>query len=161
MFLTAFRRACGASLRLPWLLRPDAFAPGPRRAAALALGVIAVAGVLAACSPTYDWRTVSNDASGYSVDLPAKPRSDQRDVEIGGAARRMRMQTAEVDDVLFVVGTVALPDARPATQQQALAFLRDGLAHNVGAAPDASDVAVPVATCRSISRSGSTSAARH
>jgi hypothetical protein len=150
MFLTAFCRASGAALRLVRLLRPDASAPGPRRAAAPALRLFAAASVLAACSPTYDWRTVSNDASGYSVDLPAKPRSDQRDVEIGGTPMHMRMQTAEVDDVLFVVGTVALPDARPETQQQALAFLREGLARNVGASPDARDVAVPVATGGSV-----------
>jgi hypothetical protein len=137
MFLTAFRRACGAALRWVRLLRPGA--------CSLALRLFAVLTVLAACSPTYDWRTVSNDASGYSVDLPAKPRSDQRDVEIDGTSMHMRMQTAEVDDVLFVVGTVALPDARPATQQRALAFLRNGLARNVGVAPDARDVAVPVA----------------
>lgn len=146
MFLTAFRGASIESLRLRGRLRPEAVACGPRRAAAFALRLFVTASVLAACSPTYDWRTVSNDASGYSVDLPAKPRSDQRDIEIGGAPMHMHMQTAEVDDVLFVIGTVALPDARPATQQQALAFLRDGLAHNVGATPDASDVAVPVAT---------------
>jgi hypothetical protein len=115
-------------------------------ATVFALRLIVTAGVLAACSPTYNWRTVSNDASGYSIELPAKPRSDQRDVEIDGTPMRMRMQTAEVNDVLFVVGTVALPDARHETQQQALAFLRDGLARNVGMAPDARDIAVPVAT---------------
>ncbi|RQH04761.1 hypothetical protein D1Y85_17340 [Paraburkholderia dinghuensis] len=114
--------------------------------AALAVRLSVAAGILAACSPTYDWRTVSNDVSGYSVDLPAKPRSEQRDVEIGGTPMHMRMQTAEVNDVLFVVGTVALPDARSETQRQALTFLRDGLARNVGVAPDARDVAVPVAT---------------
>ncbi|WP_233862063.1 hypothetical protein [Paraburkholderia adhaesiva] len=149
MLLTVFRRACGLSLS-PVGRRLYAFSCARRasgvRAAALALRLCVAAGVLAACSPTYDWRTVSNDASGYSVDLPAKPRSDQRDVEIAGTPMHMRMQTAEVNDVLFVVGTVALPDARSETQQQALAFLRDGLARNVGVAPDARDVAVPVAT---------------
>lgn len=148
MFLTAFRRVCDALLRVR-RLGPDASAARRRagvHAMVFALRLSVAAGVLAACSPTYNWRTVSNDASGYSVDLPAKPRSDQRDVDIDGTLMHMRMQTAEVNDVLFVVGTVALPDARHETQQQALAFLRDGLAHNVGMAPDARDIAVPVAT---------------
>ncbi|MFC5429476.1 hypothetical protein ACFPTO_11790 [Paraburkholderia denitrificans] len=133
MSLTAFRHACASLL----------FRFGPR-----ALCVLAAAGVLTACTPTYDWRTVTNNASGYSVDLPAKPAADQRDVDIDGTPMRMRMQTAEVDDVLFVVGTVELPDARPETQQRVIAFLRAGLARNVGLssdAPGAHDVAVPLA----------------
>ena len=113
------------------------------RAAAAAL----LAGSLApliACSPTYDWRTISNDASGYSVDLPAKPGSDERSIDVDGTPMRMRVQTAEVAGAVFVVGTLDLPDAQPATQQKALAFLRAGLARNVGAAPQAHAVAVPV-----------------
>ncbi|TAL99937.1 MAG: hypothetical protein EPN70_23730 [Paraburkholderia sp.] len=124
------------------------FRLGPR-----ALCVLTAAGVLAACTPTYDWRTVTNNASGYSVDLPAKPGADQRDVGIDGTPMRMRMQTAEADDVLFVVGTVELPDARPETQQRVIAFLRAGLARNVGLSPDAPgahDVAVPLAAGGSV-----------
>jgi len=113
------------------------------RAAAAAL----LAGSLApliACSPTYDWRTISNDASGYSVDLPAKPGTDERRIDVDGTPMRMRVQTAEVSGAVFVIGTLDLPDAQPATQQKALAFLRAGLARNVGAAPEAHAVAVPV-----------------
>ncbi|HKT95985.1 MAG TPA: hypothetical protein VJS30_05570 [Paraburkholderia sp.] len=113
------------------------------RAAAAAL----LAGSLApliACSPTYDWRTISNDASGYSVDLPAKPGADERRIDVNGTPMRMRVQTAEVAGAVFVIGTLDLPDAQPATQQKALAFLRAGLARNVGAAPEAHTVAVPV-----------------
>lgn len=113
------------------------------RAAAGLMGVGIV--VLTGCSPQYDWRTVANNTSGYSVDLPAKPGADQREIEVDGTPMRMRMQTAEVDGELFVVGTLDLPDAKPTTQQAAIAFLRDGLARNVSATPDAHDVAVPVA----------------
>jgi hypothetical protein len=164
MFPTVFRRICGSSFRacrycLGAFARGHcagglAGGPGGSGGAALALhafvAALVLSGALAACSPTWDWRTVTNDAGGYSVDLPAKPRSDQRDVEIDGTRMHMRMQTAEVDDVLFVVGTLQLPDARPETQQRALAFLRAGLARNVGATPDARDVAVPVATGGSV-----------
>jgi hypothetical protein len=105
---------------------------------------------LIACSPTYDWRTVSNTASGYSVDLPAKPGSDERRIDVDGTPMRMRMQTAEVSGAVFVVGTLDLPDARPATQQKALTFLRAGLARNVGAPPEGHAVAVPVAAGGSV-----------
>src|SRR5262249_39687872 len=105
---------------------------------------------LAACSPTYDWRTISNNESGYTVDLPAKPGADERRIDVNGTPMRMHMQTAEVANDVFVVGTLELPDAQPATQQQALDFLRAGLARNVGAAPDTQTVAVPLANGGSV-----------
>lgn len=128
------------------------------RAGGALVAVIVSINAFTACSPTYDWRTISNNDSGYSVDLPAKPGTDERQIDVNGAPMRMRMQTAEVADDVFVVGTLELPDAQPATQQKALAFLRAGLARNVGAAvstasstetgaaPETQTVAVPLAT---------------
>ena len=122
----------------------------PVRARAPVLGVLVTALALAACSPTYDWRTVSSDESGYTVDLPAKPGKDERSIDVNGTPMRMRVQTAQVADDVFVVGTLELPDARPATQQKALDFLRAGLARNVGAVAQAHAVAVPLAAGGSI-----------
>ncbi|NIE66798.1 hypothetical protein [Burkholderia sp. Ax-1719] len=111
-------------------------------AASALLAVFSIA--LIACSPTYDWRTISNNTNGYSVDLPAKPGSDARSVDVDGTPMQMHMQTAEVGGAVFVIGTLDLPDAQAATQQKALGFLRDGLARNVGVPPDARTVAVPL-----------------
>ncbi|WP_321907579.1 hypothetical protein [Paraburkholderia sp. J11-2] len=141
MVLDILRRA-----RLP--LNPSLRAIVAARVAVL--GLLATAFALAACSPTYDWRTISNDASGYSIDLPAKPDKDERRIDVNGTPMRMRVQTAEVAGDVFVIGTLDLPDAQPATQQKALDFLRAGLARNVGAPPDARAVAVPLATGGSI-----------
>lgn len=151
MVVTVLRRVCGLPFRVATLRVPDR--AGRRRPGAvgrLALRLFVTAAVLAACSPAYDWRTVTNGDNGYSVDLPARPRADQRDVEVDGTPMHMSMQTAEVDDVVFVVGTLALPDAQPATQQRALAFLRDGLARNVGAPARTREVAVPVSSGGSV-----------
>jgi hypothetical protein len=109
-------------------------------ACALALG-----GALTACSPTFDWRTIMNNDNGYTVDLPAKPDNDQRAVQIAGKPMQMAMQTAEAGDAVFAVGTVMLPNDDEATQRAALEFLRTGLARNVGAAPDAHAVHIPLA----------------
>jgi hypothetical protein len=109
-------------------------------ACTLALGV-----ALSACSPTFDWRTIMNNDNGYTVDFPAKPGNDQRPVQIGGTPMQMAMQTAEAGNAVFAVGTVMLPDDHEATQRAALDFLRDGLARNVGAAPDAHAVQIPLA----------------
>ena len=109
-------------------------------AAALAFGV-----ALGACTPTFDWRTVMNNDNGYTVDFPAKPGNDQRAVQIGGTPMQMVMQTAEAGNAVFAVGTVMLPDDSDATQRAALDFLRAGLARNVGAAPEAHAVQIPLA----------------
>ena len=107
--------------------------------------LLTVGGVLAGCSPTYDWRTVMNNDSGYTVDLPAKPSHDARQIDIGGTSMQMAMQTAEAGSAVFAVGTVMLPSDDPQTQRTALDFLRNGLARNVSAAPDAHPVQIPLA----------------
>ncbi|WP_436657426.1 hypothetical protein [Paraburkholderia xenovorans] len=128
------------------------FAPGAvsrqskARAAVSALAcALALGGALSACSPTFDWRTIMNNDNGYTVDLPAKPGNDQRAVQIDGKPMQMAMQTAEAGDAVFAVGTVMLPDDSEATQRAALDFLRTGLARNVGAAPEARAVQIPLA----------------
>lgn len=116
------------------------------RAVVRALACVFAMGVaLSACSPTFDWRTVMNNDNGYTVDLPAKPGNDQRAVQINGTPMQMAMQTAEAGDAVFAVGTVMLPNDDAATQRAALDFLRTGLARNVGAAPVARAVQIPLA----------------
>lgn len=110
-----------------------------------AVCTLAVGLALSACSPTFDWRTIMNNDNGYTVDFPAKPGNDQRPVQIGGSSMQMAMQTAEAGNAVFAVGTVMLPDDREATQRAALDFLRDGLARNVGAAPDGHAVQIALA----------------
>lgn len=107
--------------------------------------ILALGGMLAACSPTYDWRTIMNNDDGYTVDLPAKPSNDARQIDIGGTPMQMAMQTAEAGKAVFAVGTVMLPSDDPQTQRTALDFLRDGLARNVSAAPDAHAVQIALA----------------
>lgn len=107
-----------------------------------ALACMSVA--LAACSPSYDWRTLHNDA-GYTIDLPAKPTVENQPVAIGGASMPMRMQAAHVDGAVFAVGTLTLPDDRDDTRRAALEFLRAGLSRNLEGAPQTAAVPVPLA----------------
>jgi len=124
-------RVC-ATLRLPAATR-------------VTIGVCVAGAVLIACSPTFDWRTISNDDVGYTVDLPAKPSVDERQIEIGGTAMKMSMQTAEAGDVVFAVGTVTLPADDPQARRDALDYLRTGLARNLGATPDSHATQIPLA----------------
>jgi hypothetical protein len=118
-----------------------------KSAAVLRVGVAATLAVcvLTACSPAYDWRTNSNDADGYTVDLPAKPMLDERDVVIGGTTMKMKMQLARVEGVIFAVGTVLLQSDDPKLRQTVLDNLRIGLARNLDAVPDIHATQVPLA----------------
>jgi hypothetical protein len=102
-----------------------------------ALCTALAAGALLACTPAYDWRTIMNNDDGYEVTLPAKPRSDEREVRIAGQSMKMKMRIAEAGDAVFAVGTVVLPSADPALQRAALDFLAHGLASNVNVPPSA------------------------
>ncbi|WP_245253673.1 hypothetical protein [Paraburkholderia sp. LEh10] len=112
---------------------------------ATAIAALSAGWLLAACSPTYDWRTIMNNDNGYTVDLPAKPTSDERQIDIGGTPMKMAMQIAEAGDAVFAVGTVMLPSDDPQVQRSALDYLRSGLARNLGSAPDAHTTSIPLA----------------
>jgi len=90
---------------------------------------------LMACTPAFDWRSVTNTDGGFSATYPAKPASDERSVQIAGQSLRMQMQSARVGDVVFAVGVVMLPDDTPALQAAVLDYLQQGLARNIGVAP--------------------------
>ncbi|QQJ96821.1 hypothetical protein JG536_14545 [Burkholderia ambifaria] len=109
-----------------------------------------VSAALAACSPSYDWRTLHNDA-GYTIDLPAKPTVEDHPIAVGGASMPMRMQAAHVDGAVFAVGTLTLPDDRDDTRRAALEFLRAGLSRNLEGAPQTASVPVPLAVGGAVS----------
>jgi hypothetical protein len=121
------------------------FVPSSRSLPATAVAVLAAGWLLAACSPTYDWRTIMNNDNGYTVDLPAKPSVDEREIDVGGTPMKMSMQIAEAGDAVFAVGTVMLPSDDPNVQRTALDYLRAGLARNLGSAPNAQPAEVPLA----------------
>jgi hypothetical protein len=97
------------------------------------------------CSPTYDWRTITDNTDGYTIDLPAKPTLDERPIDIAGTTMPMRMRAVRVSGAVFAVGTIVLPSDDPRLQRTVLDYLRTGLARNVGAAADANPVQVPLA----------------
>lgn len=113
-----------------------------RAAAALSMAAV----VLAACSPPYDWRTVTDNVDGYAIDFPAKPSEDERQIEIAGQALHMHMRIAQAPAGVFAVGVVNLPSDDRDMQRAVVDYLRAGLARNVGAAGEARLVEVPLAS---------------
>ncbi|RDU99946.1 hypothetical protein [Trinickia dinghuensis] len=99
----------------------------------------------AACSPAYNWRTVTDAAEGYAIDLPAKPFADERQVDIAGNALPMHVRAAHTQGAVFSIAVIDLPRDDDQLRQAVAGALRGALARNVSAAPAEHAVQVPVA----------------
>ncbi len=97
-----------------------------------------------ACSPAYNWRTVTDAAQGYTVDLPAKPTEDERQVLIAGQSLPMHVRAAETQHAVFAIAVVDLPRDDAPLAQAVADDLRHALARNVSASPVERAVQVPV-----------------
>ncbi|MES2832023.1 MAG: hypothetical protein V4695_08525 [Pseudomonadota bacterium] len=96
-----------------------------RRVASMLLAV----SLLAACTPTYDWRDVRGTEASYTVLLPSKPSTHAREVNLGGIRTTMTMRAAAVENVTFAVGTAELADAAQA--QAALQVMKNTMVGNI------------------------------
>ncbi|MFT3800488.1 MAG: hypothetical protein QM766_04640 [Burkholderiaceae bacterium] len=65
--------------------------------------------MLAACTPTFNWREVQAGDDGYRVMLPAKPSHLQRRINLDGLEVEMSMRAVEVEGMSFAVGAIRLP----------------------------------------------------
>jgi hypothetical protein len=115
----------------------------PLRRAAILFSLAALA--LTACSPAYDWRTITDNANGYTIDLPAKPLIDERPIDIAHTTMQMHVRAARAENAMFAIGTVTMPGEDPRLQHAVLESMQDALARNVGAKPDAHAIDVPLA----------------
>lgn len=91
--------------------------------------------LLSACDPHYNWRDYRSKDAPYSVLFPGKPATHTREVLLAELPVelpvKMTMTAAEVDDVLFAVGSAELADAAQA--QGALLAMQTALARNINA----------------------------
>jgi hypothetical protein len=119
---------------------------GRRRAIRGVLGWLVLAGLVAACSPEFNWRETRSLEQGFSVLLPARPASMSREIDLDGLKVDMTMTGARVDRALFTVGMARL-EARAAdpaadlaadlaaTHAKALSAMRVAMLRNLGAEP--------------------------
>lgn len=100
--------------------------------------LIAVALLLAACSPSYNWREMDVADGHVRAAFPAKVQTQARDISLGGHRLRFTLDMAEVDGSMFAVGHARLPEAVAGDPAARLA-LRDALVQslyaNLGARP--------------------------
>ncbi|MGA0570523.1 hypothetical protein ACO2Q9_07355 [Variovorax sp. VNK109] len=110
---------------------------------------LCLAGSLAACSPTYNWREVRMDGADLQALLPCKPDHGARRVDLGGNPVEMRMQGCEADGSMFTIAWVDAADAARAGpllsqwKTQTLATLRATKVRDEPIAVAGADAAVP------------------
>lgn len=102
----------------------------PLRSLLFRIAALACALLLAACSPKYDWREVRGGGAPFTVNLPAKPASHTRQIDLDGMPVTMTMTAAEVDNVTFAVGAAELADA--AQSAKAITAMKTALVRNIG-----------------------------
>jgi hypothetical protein len=104
-----------------------------------AFSALLLCATLAACSPDYNWRQVQPADATFVALFPAKTSSHTQQVNLDGIRTDMAMTAAEVNGVMFAIGSASLPSA--ALVQPALAAMKTAMVKNIGGAI-ASDKAV-------------------
>ncbi len=118
-------------------------------------GVLAAA-LLAACTPTWDWRTVPVPDTQLQAEFPCRPGRFQRDVVVAGTPLKLFMLSCEAGGVTYGVATADVGD--PARVDAVLHALADG----AGAAIRSADSTVGALKMGGITPfSGNTSARLH
>lgn len=92
--------------------------------------VLLLAVTLSACSPKYDWRDYRSQDAPYSVLFPGKPAKQTRTVKLGQLDVSMSMAAADIDGVIFAIGSATLADAAQAPA--AVAAMRTAMVNNIG-----------------------------
>jgi hypothetical protein len=80
----------------------------------------------AACSPTFDWRSVALPDTQLVTELPCRPGRFQRDVTVAGVPLRLFMLSCEAGGITYGVATADVGD--PGRVDAVLHALRDGAA---------------------------------
>jgi hypothetical protein len=86
---------------------------------------------LCACSPKYDWRDYRSSDAPYAVLFPGKPATQTRTIKLDQLEVSMTMSAAEIDGVVFAVGSAQLADA--ALAPAAVQAMQAAMVNNIGA----------------------------
>ena len=111
---------------MPQHKHPDIRVDGARtrrRRIFLCLGLLAG---LAACTPTWEWRSVPLPGTQLVTELPCRPSRFQRDVKVAGVTLKLFMLSCETGGVTYGVATADVVD--PALVDRVLFGLRDSTA---------------------------------
>lgn len=94
-------------------------------------GLAVFALLLAACSPTLDWRDSRPEGSGARLTFPCKPASRAREVLLADKRLPMRLHSCDAGDATFALTVVDLPD--PSSAPAVVAALKQAAMGNIDA----------------------------
>ncbi len=121
--------------------------PGHKRVGRWCVTVVCAA-LLMACSPEYNWRDAPVVDGQFRAQLPAKPSTLSRSIQLEDVAVEMTMVGARVGETAFTVAVVPAPAADPLllkpTDDRYLRMMRDQMLRNIGASAQTPSRAVDV-----------------
>lgn len=86
--------------------------------------------LLTGCTPEYNWREVEVAEGRAKVAFPARVQTDQRVLSLGQDKATFHLSSANVNDVVFAVGYMKIPEGLVETQ---VGQLRRDLVNSLGA----------------------------
>lgn len=75
------------------------------------LPLLAAPLLLAACSPTFNWRALPTDGAPLQALMPCKPEKAERQVPLAGVATSLQMRSCEAGGLTFAVAWADVGDA--------------------------------------------------
>jgi hypothetical protein len=90
---------------------------------------LVLAAILSACSPKYDWRDYRSNDAPYAVLFPGKPATQTRSIKLDQLEVNMSMSAADIDGVVFAVGSAQLADA--ALAPAAVEAMKTAMVNNI------------------------------
>nr|WP_050978304.1 hypothetical protein [Bordetella petrii] len=100
--------------------------------------VLGAALLLAACTPSYNWREIEVADGHARAAFPDRVHTQARDISLGGHTLRFTLAMSEVDGAMFAVGHAPLPPALaadPAGRDALGRALMQSLYANLGVQP--------------------------
>lgn len=99
---------------------------------------LALATVLAACSPEHNWRQIAFEGTALKAQLPCKPDRTSREVPLGGMPVKLSVAGCESGGALLAVMTAPLPSGAD-VQTVLEGWQRATLTHLQATAPEHSE----------------------
>ena len=94
-----------------------------------------VASLLSACTPTYDWRSVSDESQGWQALFPGKPAMVERTInlQIGGQAQpvQLMLRAVRIQEQTFTIGVARFVNPTHPPLQALADVLRESRVQNI------------------------------
>jgi len=91
--------------------------------------MLALAGMVSACSPVFDWREYRSPDAPFTAVFPGKPAVLAREINLDGQQVQLIMTASEAEGNTFAVGTAVMTSA--ALAQAALPAMQAALLRNI------------------------------